>query len=1184
MENRTTMTSGIFKKSVIMPSSVKRNTLKICLLAFLTTSSLGAGGILQAAASEDLGFSISVDGETIAGVETAEAKQRYEDVALDQVDIQVKFDGLGIEPRLNVSTTDLRSAYQAGESIEFLATNNYPAWIAGSEIRIFERGARINSNPVQVLPVSRSGHASWEMPVSNLSGDGDFYYVLRVYDESGRFDETAPLNLSRTSSAFDTHQTTSQVVAAGAGDDRTAVRNIPVYGGAVTVFGRNVPEGVTVSALGSDVFIDDENQFVVQHILPPGYHSVDVDLATIKGDGLKFNREINIPENEWFYVGLADFTFGRRLGDSILSETAPGEYKSTYTKGRLAFYLKGKIRGKYLLTAAADTSEKELRNLFRGLDEKDPRSLLKRIDPDEYYPVYGDDSTYVEDAPTKGKFYIRLERGDSHVMWGNYKTQLKGTKFIRNDRTLYGAHAILRSEQVTAHGDRKAELEVYASQPDTLAQRDEMRGTGGSAYFLTRQDITRGSQTVYVEVRDLTTGRVVSRTALLDGKDYKIDYAQGVIILNTPLASTGTGGNLISSSAIGNHSLNLVVQYEYTPTSGEVDGYSFGGRAKTWLGDHIRVGVSGVREETGVSDQTNLGADIHVRLGDNSFIEGEIAKSEGPGFGRSRSINGGLTITNSGTSGIVDRTAMAYSLKGQIDLSDIDPSSKGIIGAYYEEREQGFSTTSYETNVAQRIWGAHADFEANDYLSYRLNYEDFKDVSGKTKIEGNAEVEAKFNENVALRIGAKYTDLTDPAVAINNGERVDIGARLTYTYDDDHKVYIFGQGTVKRRGNIERNNRYGIGAQVKLSEKVGIRGEISDGTNGIGAIAALTYDPTADDHYYFGYQLDADRVMSGSSLFGTDLGTIVVGAKRRYNELLAAYVENNYDMFGDRRSLTSTYGVTYTPDASWTINGDIEYGDIEDPDGADLTRTAISLGIGYKDTDDISWRIRGEARFEDSTDLAKDRDTYLASASLSYKADENWRFIANVDAVISENYGTSILDGDYVEASLGYAYRPVDNDKFNALFKYTYLYDLPGPDQVTVNNGTLGPAQRSHILSADFVYDISNRWTVGAKYGYRRGEVSADRTVSSFTTSTAHLAVLRADYHYVKNWDAFAEARMLKATEIGSVDYGFVAGIYRHVGDNLKIGVGYNFGKFSDDITDLTHDDGGVFLNVVGKF
>jgi hypothetical protein len=33
----------------------------------------------------------------------------------------------------------------------------------------------------------------------------------------------------------------------------------------------------------------------------------------------------------------------------------------------------------------------------------------------------------------------------------------------------------------------------------------------------------------------------------------------------------------------------------------------------------------------------------------------------------------------------------------------------------------------------------------------------------------------------------------------------------------------------------------------------------------------------------------------------------------------------------------------------------------------------------------------------------------------------------------------------------------------------------------------------------------------------------------------------------------------------------------------MKLGIGYNFGAFSDDLRDLVHDDHGVFINLVGK-
>ena len=108
--------------------------------------------------------------------------------------------------------------------------------------------------------------------------------------------------------------------------------------------------------------------------------------------------------------------------------------------------------------------------------------------------------------------------------------------------------------------------------------------------------------------------------------------------------------------------------------------------------------------------------------------------------------------------------------------------------------------------------------------------------------------------------------------------------------------------------------------------------------------------------------------------------------------------------------------------------------------------------------------------------------------------------------------------------------------------------------------------------------------SVGGKYGLRIGDVSYDRTSDDFYRSTAQLAIARADFHVVKEWDILLEGRALWLSEQQQVNFGALAGVYRHIGDNMKLGVGYNFGRFSDNLSDLVMDDRGVFVNVIGKF
>ncbi|MEP1443070.1 MAG: TonB-dependent receptor [Hyphomicrobiales bacterium] len=1154
-----------------------------------------------AALDDGLGFSISVDGEPVSGggikppsqPKTKPDRQRAEDVALEAVDIQVKFDGLGVEPRLNVATADQKRVYAPGATIEFVQFTNYPRFIERSEVLIYNlgdepraglQGGFNSSKPLKVVSVN-GGKASWTIPAD---ATGRYSYVLRAYDAKGRFDETAPLMLvSSSNRAADkdviTHEETR--TAAENGSDRAHIRNIPIHGGAVTIFGRNVPAGYSVETLGESIVTDDENKFVIQRILPPGDHVVEVDVNGLKDGNLAFDREINIPDNEFFYVGLADLTFGRRIGSSSLVETAPGEFDRNFSRGRLAFYLKGKIKGKYLLTAAADTQEEDHENLFSNLGEKDPRALLRRIDPDDYYPVYGDDSTIVEDAPTQGKFYVRLERGESHVLWGNYKTKITGTEFARLERGLYGAQAVLKTEKTTSFGEPVAEVNAYGAQPDTLPQRDVLRGTGGSVYFLTQQDVTSGSEIITIEVRDPVSNIVRSRQVLRFGEDYEFDYIQGVVILKSPLNSTARGSALVSESALGDDTVNLVVQYEYTPALTDVDGFSYGGRAQAWISDKVQVGVTGIKEETGAADQRLLEADVKVRLGENSYVRGEVAQSRGAGFGTSNSINGGLTINNVATAGTANRKALAYRTEAHIDLSDFSDSTKGKVGAYFERRGAGFSSLDTETNVTQRIAGAFANIELSEEFKLQAGIERFDDANNRTNLEADLSIAKRLGEKTELEIGGRFFDVDNPTATTGNGARGDLAARLTRQFTKTRKAWLFGQATVARSGSIDRNDRFGVGAEVGLTDHIAVKGEASYGTSGPGGELGLTYEPSNERQYYAGYRLNTDSGLRNSSPFnGPSLGSFVTGGRHRIDDLWSVTLENSYDLDDDARNLTSTYGVSFKPNSFWTYDGNLEYGNVRDDIAGSLRRVAVSAGVGYKDKENLSFKVKSELRFENSSTVGLDRNTYLVTGNLSYKQNKNWRLLLNADAVISESNQASFLDGDYIEASIGYAYRPVKNDKLNALFKYNYLFELPGPDQVTVQGNTLGPAQRSHIFNADAVYDLTKRLSIGGKYGFRIGEVSATRAAENFVKSSAHLGILRADFHVVNNWDFTLEGRVLVTPEVDSTDYGALAAVYRHVGKNLKFGVGYNFGRFSDDVSDVTQDDQGVFLNLVGKF
>jgi hypothetical protein len=185
---------------------------------------------------------------------------------------------------------------------------------------------------------------------------------------------------------------------------------------------------------------------------------------------------------------------------------------------------------------------------------------------------------------------------------------------------------------------------------------------------------------------------------------------------------------------------------------------------------------------------------------------------------------------------------------------------------------------------------------------------------------------------------------------------------------------------------------------------------------------------------------------------------------------------------------------------------------------------------------------------------------------------------------VSESSKGDYYNGDYTEAVVGYAYRPIQNDRLNALLKYTYFYNLPTTDQLTGSNTASNYIQRSHIGSIDVMYDLTPSWTVGGKVAYRFAQVAQDRENPEFFDSRAQLYVVRADWHFVHRWDVLIEGRWLDLPDAQDSRSGVLLGIYRQLGNHIKVGGGYNFSDFSDDLTQLDYKHQGLFINVIGKF
>ncbi len=1134
-----------------------------------------------------LPFSISFDGKPVDGARAPNAadSQYCTDLALQRAAVQVRYDGFTNEPSLNVTASP--NAVNRGAPVTFTTATNYALWLERREIRIFKKDASPTSAPFDVVPLSADS-AKWVAP----PGAGEqVTYVFRVYDKQGRYDETAPKILNIADGAGGARPSIDPGMVADNNSRR--VKNIPVVGGTIFVSGRDIPTGGQVTVMGLPTPVDAKGEFAVRQILPTGPHDVDVAISDANGAKTAFTRSANIPDHDFFYVGLADLTAGTNHVSGPIRLLAPDQadnYRDRYfVDGRLAFYLKGKVLGDTLITAAADTQNQPVRLMFSNFDSKDPQYLLRNLDPNRYYPVYGDDSTLVEDAPTRGKFYVRIERGQSSILWGNFKTTVNGTEYVRYERGLYGAHIQSKMEQATRFGESRGQIEGFAAEPGTFGVRDVFLGTGGSLFYLSRQNITQGSEQVTIELRDAVTGLVLQSKVASATQDYDINYLQGRLVLKTTLSSTGADDFIIHAGSSSGTRQYLVVNYEYAPGLTITRDKVIGGRASYWVNDFVQVAATGY-DQTGVGERLEIaGADVTMRLSPLTYLKMEIAASNGPGNGENVSIDGGFTFSSRTASG---KRAFARRVEAAINLADIFPNVSGQLAAFWKQKDDGFSGPGeLAINRGARESGMHASVKINEDWALKIKLDsrsdEFRDYTA-----GEIDIAYAFAKHwratVGLRIDGNVVNSLTASPDLNQaGRRIDSALRIDYLSGRDWGLFAYGQTTDYRTGRREPDNRVGVGGDMRFSERLTGALEVSEGNQGFGAKLGLEYKSDETRTAYINYGLNPDRT---DIIERGGLGLLTTGASQRYGDDLSVFGEQRVRYGGGYSGMTHAFGLDFTPVKDWKTGLKFETGKLTDPISGTVLRTAISPSLSYTH-DNLSYAGRLEYRHDDTTAygaLATSHsvsNTYLMNNQLIVKMNPDWRLIGRLNGSYSNANQTSYFQGNYLEAVTGFAYRPVANDKLNLLFKYTYFYNVPAPGQTIASPGVSDYAQQSHVLSIDGIYDVNRWFAIGAKYALRTGSLR-DNTIpgSPWYDNTTQLMIAHVDFHVVKQWDAVAELRRLSVSGASDHKIGALVAVYRQMNDNFKLGVGYNFTNYSDDLTNLSTKNRGVFVNAVGMF
>lgn len=1087
--------------------------------------------------------------------------------------------------------------------LRFHSYNNYASFIQKLEVTLYRGTDTDLVTPLAriELPADYVGDAEWsgELPAQIKLRTGDeLIYVARAYGAGGAFDETRLQRIQLVTPAdFDrglqitrenVQKTLGQALDGDSAQDlqlsnsiygqsMLRLQNIPIHGSRVRLYGRNLEPNSRVRINGQDFPVDLEQKFAAEFLEPVGEHRYDVSVESRDAPSAQRQLDVDVTGRYLFLVAIADVTVSRNSASGNLQPLAADDRDndSFLSEGRLAFYLKGKLRGKYLVTAQADTQDRELKYLFRDFTQADAQDVFRRLDPDLYYPVYGDDSTTYRDVDTQGRLYLRVDWDQSQAVWGNYATGITGTEYGQYVRSLYGGALSWRSMEATPLGEARSQLKVFGSEAQSAPGHSEFLGTGGSLYYLRHTDVLPGSEQVVLEVRDRTTGRTETRATLQEGVDYEIDNLQGRLILTRPLAQL-TRENVRSITRdmpLDGYDQLLLVDYEYVPLGFSSDDVTYGARGRQWIGDHVAIGGTWIDENRSGENYSLKGADLTLQAGRGTYLKMEQTRTDATAAPVFYSDNGGLSfIRRNPYEG--RRSGTASAVEARANLRELGWTTQDwSLGAWWRDVDAGFSVARQDTGLPIQEYGA-------EFLGYLTD--DFSLYGRHTRTEQGDLALEQSQLTAEWRLG-NDGQLTGELRRVREEQQLQsvdaLLAAIGYRqrFGASWEVYGTGQVTLDDDGGAyEKNDLLTLGARYLFGDRSSVGAEVSGGSRGHGAKVDGEYRMAPDHSLYGSYSYSTDRTGT-DPLFDTGLQSgWTLGQRWRLSNQVNVYNESQYlkDRRQDSAGIVHTFGMDFYPAQGWNLGFTIMDGELDSTVGR-VDRRAYSVSGGRTDAV-AQWNSKLEYRRDSG---AEQREQWVTTNRLLYKLNEDWRFALRANYADTEDRIDRLADAKLVETNMGFAWRPHDNTRWAGFGKFTYLYDVASLGQ---EGGNLYD-QRSQILSLEGIRQLGARWEVAGKLASRWGDYRTGRGEGAWLDSRADFAALQLRYRLFAQWEGLAEHRWLKVRE-GGVRKGWLVGVDRRVGENFKVGVGYNFTEFSDDMTELKYDQKGFFLNMAGYY
>jgi outer membrane protein OmpA-like peptidoglycan-associated protein len=922
--------------------------------------------------------------------------------------------------------------------------------------------------------------------------------------------------------------------------------------------------GNRVQINGNPVAVKPDGKFAAPLTLPRGKSTLKVEAIDPEGRVGAIERELEVKRTHLFLVGIVDGKVGMMKGKGYLKGAGMDESTEYFTEGRVAYYLKGVIAGKYLVTSAFDTGTGEFDELFKNLDEGENERLLTNLDPDKFYPVYGDSSTIVYDSQSQGKFYLAVDSDEVHMLFGNYPVQLTDTELATYRRTMFGGQVTYRSVSRTKYGQPDTEIAVFGAEVRQAHMRDRLRATGGSLYFLSHKDVIEGSEQVTLEVRDKDTGLIVARMPQQQNVDYTIKYEEGRVLFNRPISSVSADGKLIDLALLSGNPVFIQVDYETRVDTFEKT--AFGGRIRKQIGDHVGVGGTYVNDELASGEYELMGVDTEVRLGKNTRILGEYAESSGTDSRTLVSEDGGLTYTD-GTPGSFQE-GRAWKVAAEWDVGEwFGAPDKIQVGGYLKRLEPGFLSSGNSPEKGTEKFGGNVKWNptARDRIQGRYDREEFDNAGPAALSSLDIGTLQWAHDHGWWGVTGEYQMRESENGSGDSMESSGFAAgRLRVKPVEKLTAGLEHQQTVKGPDN----NQTTLSTEYQVHPTLALQGSGTTGTKGEAAQggAVLTL---GDGRIYLTERMADDQA-------GRTTSTIL-GSEKRIGPSSKIYTEYQWGHGpgGDRN--VSLMGAKWQKDLAkgfrLLLAGEYSGADSQAQNG---NRYAISTALSYTHPSGIRASTRNEVRKETG---ATKRLQFLTSNHIDWKWTPDFTLLGKFRYSRTRDERLDRTEAEFEERSIGIAYRPVRYDRFNALARYTKLRDQR---PVSLAGGEVSDTE-SDVASIEWSWELHRylEWVTKEAAKFKKDESGDGPSVKTHT----YLTIQRLNFHLWKRIDFGAEYRILFQEEADDLRQGWLTEFTWEAIDHLRFGVGYNFTDFSDnEFSENDYSVHGVFVRMQGKF